>query len=111
MCGPFTEDTLIEKVHGQTSGLRPAQIKTLSNLYRRRLAPGTLTSPELARLPNPKVQLLPTFFLPGSTGELEAVVDSSPLIRRLEADHAGRSVIPTDPIIAFLDELIEDYAD
>lgn len=69
------------------------------------------TSPELARLPRPKVQLLPTFFLPGPTGEPEAVVDSSPLIRRLEADHAGRSVIPSDPVIAFLDELIEDYAD
>ncbi|MFC4452724.1 GTPase HflX [Deinococcus sonorensis] len=39
----------MEKVHGNTSGLRPAQLKSLSNLYRRRLAPGTVSSPELAR--------------------------------------------------------------
>jgi glutathione S-transferase len=68
-------------------------------------------SPELQRLPRPKVQLLPTFFLPGPSGELEAVVDSSPIIRRLEDERSGRSAIPTDPATAFLDELIEDYAD
>jgi glutathione S-transferase len=68
-------------------------------------------NPALQRLPRPKVQLLPTFFLPGPTGELEAVVDSSPLIRRLEAERQGRDVIPSDPVVAFLDELIEDYAD
>jgi glutathione S-transferase len=68
-------------------------------------------SPEVKTLPAPKVALLPTFYLPGKTGELEAVTDSTPLIRRLERDHAGRSIIPPDPAIAFLDELIEDYAD
>jgi hypothetical protein len=35
-------------------------------------------------LPKPKVQLLPTFYLPNAAGEIEAVVDSTPLIRRLE---------------------------
>jgi glutathione S-transferase len=65
----------------------------------------------LADLPRPKVQLLPTFYLANERGELEAVVDSSPIIRRLEAEIEGRSVIPHDPAIAFLDELIEDYAD
>ena len=69
------------------------------------------TNPALRDLPQAKVSLLPTFFLPSERGEMEAVVDSSPLIRRLEADFEGRSVIPTDPAIAFLDELIEDYAD
>lgn len=44
-------------------------------------------------------------------GELEAVVDSTPIIRRLEDEYPGRSVIPVDPVVAFLDELIEDYAD
>ena len=39
------------------------------------------------------------------------MIDSSPIIRRLEVEHAGRSVIPADPAMAFLDELIEDYAD
>lgn len=61
--------------------------------------------------PRPKVQLLPTFFLPNAEGELEAVVDSTPLIRRFETEFQGRAVIPNDPAIAFLDYLLEDYAD
>lgn len=62
--------------------------------------------------PEPKVRLLPTFFFPdGEGGELVAVTDSTPLIRRLEAEYDGRSVIPDDPTLAFLNSLIEDYAD
>ncbi|MFP5448407.1 MAG: glutathione S-transferase N-terminal domain-containing protein [Alphaproteobacteria bacterium] len=68
-------------------------------------------SPAVADLPQPKVRLLPTFYLPNEAGELQAVVDSTPLIRRLEHEVEGRSVIPDDPALAFLDELIEDYAD
>ncbi|NIV75160.1 MAG: glutathione S-transferase, partial [Gammaproteobacteria bacterium] len=30
---------------------------------------------------------------------------------RLEREFSGRSVMPEDPALAFLDELIEDYAD
>jgi glutathione S-transferase len=62
-------------------------------------------------MPAPKVMLLPTFFLPNASGEMEAVVDSTPLIRRFENEFEGRSVIPTDLGIAFLDYLLEDYAD
>ncbi|HSG88666.1 MAG TPA: glutathione S-transferase N-terminal domain-containing protein, partial [Pseudomonadales bacterium] len=62
-------------------------------------------------LPQPKVGLLPTFYLPNAAGEIEAVTDSTPLIRRFEADYAGRSVIPSDPVMAFVDYLLEDYAD
>ena len=62
-------------------------------------------------LPKPKVELLPTFYFPRADGSLEAMVDSTPIIRRLEAGHAGRSVIPADPVIGFIDRLIEDYAD
>ncbi|GBF05710.1 HSR1-like GTP-binding protein [Deinococcus aerius] len=36
-------------MHGNTSGLRPAQLKALGNLYRRRIEPGRIGSPELAR--------------------------------------------------------------
>lgn len=62
-------------------------------------------------LPQPKVALLPTFYLPGTAGELEPVTDSSPIIRRLERDYGGRSVIPPDPVAALIDFLLEDYAD
>lgn len=41
----------------------------------------------------------------------EAMVDSSPQIMRLESEFDGRSLIPTDPATAFLDLLIEDFAD
>lgn len=61
--------------------------------------------------PSPKVQLLPTFYLPGADGALEAVVDSSPLIRRFEEEYPGRSTIPTDPVLGFIDNLLEDFAD
>lgn len=62
-------------------------------------------------LPKPKVQLLPTFYLPNERGELEAVVDSSPLIRRLEREFEGRTVLPPHPVTAFIDTMLEDYAD
>ena len=59
----------------------------------------------------PKVYLLPTFYLPNAIGELEAVVDSTPLIRRFEAEFTARSVTPADPVVAFFDYVLEDYAD
>jgi glutathione S-transferase len=59
-------------------------------------------------LPRPRVELLPQLVFPGAQ---EALTDSSPLIRRLEGLHAGRSVLPDDPALAFLDALLEDYAD
>ena len=59
-------------------------------------------------LPRARVELLPQLVYPGTQ---EALTDSSPLIRRLEMEFAGRSVIPPDPALAFLDMLLEDYAD
>jgi glutathione S-transferase len=67
-------------------------------------------SDEAAKLPQAKVPLLPTFVLPGADGVVP-VTDSTPLIRRFEQAFEGRSVIPTDPALAFVDELLEDYAD
>ncbi|NKB98244.1 MAG: glutathione S-transferase [Pseudomonadales bacterium] len=62
-------------------------------------------------LPEAKVSLLPTFYLPNDRGELEAVVDSTPLIRRFESEYAERSAVPPNPVLNFLNYLIEDYAD
>ncbi len=66
---------------------------------------------ETRELPEPKVRLLPTFYLPNERGELEAVVDSTPLIRRFEAAFEGRRTLPSDPVVGFINYLIEDYAD
>ena len=62
-------------------------------------------------LPEAKVQLLPTFYLPGDDGELEAVVDSTPLIRRFESDFLGRAAVPQNPVLGFINDLLEDYGD
>ena len=45
----------------------------------------------------------------GSYGDV--TVDSSPQIMRLESEFDERSVVPTDPALAFIDALIEDYGD
>lgn len=68
-------------------------------------------SAEAKDLPKPRVPLLPQLILPGTDGTPEARVDSTPLIRTLEAMHSGRTVVPPDPAMAFLDTLLEDYAD
>jgi len=68
-------------------------------------------APEARGLPRPAVELLPQLVAPGPGGALEARTDSTPLIRELERAFAGRSVIPGDPVLAWLDALVEDYAD
>jgi glutathione S-transferase len=91
----------------------PYTRKMLAVLRYRRIAYRFLlpNNPRLRDLPRPKVSLLPTFYLPDAAGDLQAVTDSTPLIRRFETEYAGRSLIPADPALAFLNELIEDYAD
>ncbi len=51
-----------------------------------------VNSPEQRALPRPRVELLPQLIMPGPDGTPQALVDSSPLIRRLEAEAHGRSV-------------------
>lgn len=70
-----------------------------------------LASHGAAGLPTAKVSLLPTFYFPGDDGALVAVNDSTPILRRLEREYAGRSARPSNPALAFLDALIEDYGD
>ena len=60
--------------------------------------------------PQPKVKLLPTIYLQTDAGR-EAMVDSTPIIDRLESLQPERSVRPNDAVLHFLDLLIEDFAD
>ncbi len=62
-------------------------------------------------LPTPKVSLIPVFYFKDESGSLAPEVDSTPIIRRLEDEYPGRSVIPEDPAIAFINYLLEDYGD
>jgi glutathione S-transferase len=58
------------------------------------------------------VALIPVLLLPGDgAAEPESMIDSTFQIRRLEELSRERSVISPDPALAFLDFLLEDYAD
>src|SRR5262245_46044545 len=59
----------------------------------------------------PKPTFHPTFLFQGADGAVQPMCDSSPIIRRLEEIYPGRSVLPTDPALAFIDYLIEDFGD
>ena len=58
----------------------------------------------------PKVALLPTFIFEDKDKPY-SMVDSTPIIRKLEKGYQGRSILPADPALAFIDYLLEDFAD
>ena len=62
-------------------------------------------------LEKPRPGLLPTFLFTGEGDNLAPTTDSTPIIRRLETAISGRSVIPADPALAFIDYLLEDFGD
>jgi len=63
-------------------------------------------------VPEVPVALIPVLVIPGEAGaEPSAMVDSTFQIERLETLAQERSVVPPDPALAFLDKLVEDYAD
>jgi glutathione S-transferase len=64
-----------------------------------------------AGMPKPPVELLPTFYLPDAQGQMQAVTDSTPLLRRLEGEISGRAARPHSAVLAFIDSLLEDFAD
>jgi glutathione S-transferase len=59
------------------------------------------------QLPAPPVPIIPVLHF----GDDDVMVDSSPQIMRLEAEFSERSIVPTDPALAFIDFLLEDFAD
>ena len=61
--------------------------------------------------PAPKVSIIPIMYFATDSEVKEVAVDSTPIIRRLENDYETRSVIPTHPALAFVNFLIEDFAD
>ena len=58
----------------------------------------------------PKPVLLPVCLFEGDEGVI-AKCDSTPIIRAVENDFTERSVIPSNPVLSFLNYLIEDFAD
>jgi len=89
--------------------------RKLRSVFRYRRIPFTWAnrnSKEDVNTPKVPVNLLPVLVIPGENGDYsEAKIDSTPIIRYLEAEQSDRSVIPADPVMAFIDYLIEDYAD
>jgi len=89
--------------------------RKLRSVFRYRRIPFTWAnrnSKEDVNTPKVPVNLLPVLVIPGENGDYsEAKIDSTPIIRFLEAEQPNRSVIPTDPVMAFIDYLMEDYAD
>ena len=101
-----------------TSGLLPLRgspgspyTRKILGLVRYRRIPSRFIQADGNELPKPKVSLVPVVYFAGNNGELSAEVDSTPIIRRLEEEYPGRSVIPDDPAIAFINYLLEDYGD
>ena len=62
--------------------------------------------PEYRDPPQTARDMVPILVWPDGTAE----IDSTPLIRRLESEYPGRSIIPADPALAWLNDLIEDFA-
>lgn len=92
----------------------PYSIKMRAALRFRRIPFRWVThgSQEADGVPEVPVAIIPILAFHGEDGSYaDAMVDSSPQIARLEATHAGRSLVPADPVVAFLDHLIEDYGD
>jgi glutathione S-transferase len=69
-------------------------------------------SKEDVGIPAVPVALIPVLVFPGEDGKPdEAMIDSTFEIKRLERMFPERSLVPRDPALAFLQELLEDYGD
>ena len=67
---------------------------------------------EYVQPPQVPVDVIPVLVWHGDDGAMkEAMVDSTPQIKRLEQEYSGRSVVHPDPALDFINALVEDYAD
>ena len=66
---------------------------------------------ERNNIEKPKPVLHPTFLFENSEKKITAVTDSTPIIRKLESKFTSRSTIPSNPVLRFLNYLLEDYGD
>jgi len=80
--------------------------------YRRIPFEWVLRSSKWDDLPPAPVALIPAISFPQPDGTYpDAMIDSSPQIMRLEGLVDRRSLVPADPVVAFVDLLLEDYGD
>lgn len=61
--------------------------------------------------PAPPVRLLPTVYFSAPDGTVEARVDTTPILEKLDSKHQDRSLRPANSLLAFIGDLIEDFAD
>lgn len=61
--------------------------------------------------PRAKPHLLPTVFTRDGDGSVTATTDTTPLLKMLNYRAPHRSIYPPDPALAFINDLIEDFAD
>ena len=59
----------------------------------------------------PKPVLLPTLIFEDEEKNYLCKTDTTPIIRYLEKTYENKSVIPNNPVISFLNYLLEDFAD
>jgi glutathione S-transferase len=95
-------------IHGS-----PYSRKLLAALRYRRIPYSWIVtdSVEHEGLPKPRVVLLPQLIVEDAEGLEVAVTDSTPILRDLDRRYPERRVRPTDPVIAMLDAMLEDWGD
>ena len=67
---------------------------------------------EATKLPPPPLPIIPCVVFPGPDGEpADPMSDSTPIINRLEKEFEFRRLRPKDPVLAFIDALLEEFGD
>ena len=112
----FLSPVMLQGVHAS-----PYTRKALGVLRYRRIPyrfiigqPGVMTESghvDAASLPVAKPSLLPTFYTQDNDENVQAVTDTTPILEQLDKDFSGRSVHPSEPVLNFINYVLEDYAD